>query len=158
MPAEGGRILEGIYHQSQDFTRSRMYPGLPEYFNPRGRGMYPFLTGSASWYLLTLLTEVYGVKGRFGDLVLAPRFTAGSFTGGEVLKVQTAFAGKTLEIEYQNPKRLSCGKYRISSVEINGQHRAVAADAREIIFPRREVVSWPEPAHIVVQLGEESEV
>jgi cellobiose phosphorylase len=153
LAAEGWRVLEGIYRQSQDFTRSRMYPGIPEYFSARGRGMYPFLTGSASWYLLTLLTEVYGVKGRLGDLVLAPRFTSGSITCGEVLKVHTTFAGKTLEIEYRNPKRLSCENYRISAVEVNGQRQAAAEDAREIVFPRREVSSWPEPTHIVVQLG-----
>jgi cellobiose phosphorylase len=153
LAVEGGRVLEGIYRQSQDFNRSRMYPGLPEYFNPRGRGMYPFLTGSASWYLLTLLTEVYGVKGRLGDLVLAPRFTSGAFCGGETVKVRTTFAGKTLEIEYRNPKRLSCEEYRISSAEINGQRRAIATDAREIVIPRREMASWPEQTDIVVQLG-----
>ncbi|MBN2085775.1 MAG: cellobiose phosphorylase [Anaerolineales bacterium] len=153
MAAEGWRVLEGIYRQSQDFTRSRMYPGLPEYFNPRGRGMYPFLTGSASWYLLTLLTEVFGVKGRLGDLVLAPRFSSGLMAGGDALKVHTAFAGKTLEIEYRNPKRLSCEQYRISAVEINGKPRAAAPDGLEVIFPREEIGSWPEPTHIVVQLG-----
>ncbi|PKK81137.1 MAG: cellobiose phosphorylase, partial [Thermoplasmata archaeon HGW-Thermoplasmata-2] len=73
---EGWKVLNGMYRQSTDFNKSHMYPGLPEYFNSRGRGMYPYLTGSASWFLLTLLTEVYGVKGRLGDLVLAPRFAA----------------------------------------------------------------------------------
>jgi cellobiose phosphorylase len=158
MAAEGWRVLEEIYRQSQDFTHSRMYPGLPEYFNPRGRGMYPFLTGSASWYLLTLLTEVYGVKGRLGDLVLAPRFTAGLSAGGAVLKAQTVFAGKTVEIEYRNPQSLSCEQYRITAVEVNGKPRETGPDAHEIIIPRKEVASWPEPTHIVVQLGDESGV
>ncbi len=153
LAAEGGRVLGGIYRQSQDFRRSRMYPGLPEYFNPRGRGMYPFLTGSASWYLLTLLTEVYGVKGRLGDLVLAPRFTSDQFAGSDGLKVQTVFAGKAIEIEYRNPNHLSCEKYRISAVEVNGKPRATAPDAHEVIFPRKEIASWTEPTHIVVQLG-----
>jgi cellobiose phosphorylase len=74
---EGWRVLEGIYQQSQDFPVSRMYPGIPEYFSPRGRGMYPYLTGSASWYLLTMLTEVYGVRGELGDLLFAPKLLAG---------------------------------------------------------------------------------
>ena len=73
---EGWRVLEGIYDQSQDFANSRMYPGIPEYFSDRGRGMYPWLTGSASWYLLTLVTEAFGVKGQLGDLLLQPKLLA----------------------------------------------------------------------------------
>jgi cellobiose phosphorylase len=153
MAAEGWRVLDGIYRHSQDFARSRMYPGLPEYFSVRGRGMYPFLTGSAAWYLLTLLTEVYGVRGMLGDLVLTPRFMAGQFAGGDRLKVRTAFGGKVLEIDYRNPQRLSCEAYRIVAVEINGQRREIAPYARQVVFPRQEVASWPEQTHLVVQLG-----
>ena len=76
---EGYQVLDGIYRHCQDFATSRMYPGLPEYISERGRGMYPYLTGSASWYLLTLLTEVFGVKGDLGDLVLAPKLVAAQF-------------------------------------------------------------------------------
>ena len=76
---EGWLVLEGIYRHCQDFAASRMYPGLPEYISERGRGMYPWLTGSASWYLLTLLTEVFGVKGDLGDLVLEPKLVAAQF-------------------------------------------------------------------------------
>ena len=152
---EGGSVLEGIYRQSQDFERSRMYPGMPEYFNPRGRGMYPYLTGSASWYLLTLATEVYGVKGRLGDLVLAPRFTSGSFCGGEALKVRTAFGGKTLEIEYRNPKRLSCEKYRIC---VGRDATVQEPDSRGGCAGDRYTAPGESPpgltqTHIVVQLG-----
>ena len=76
---EGWLVLEGIYRHCQDFAASRMYPGLPEYISERGRGMYPWLTGSASWYLLTLLTEVFGVKGDLGDLILEPKLVAAQF-------------------------------------------------------------------------------
>ena len=67
---EGHRVLNAIYRQSVDFQVSRMYPGVPEYFNDRGRGMYPYLTGSASWYLLTLAAKVFGVAGKLGNLSL----------------------------------------------------------------------------------------
>ncbi|MGB7538931.1 MAG: cellobiose phosphorylase [Anaerolineales bacterium] len=153
MAAEGWRVLEGIYRHSQDFPRSRMYPGLPEYVSPRGRGMYPFLTGSAAWYLLTLLTEVYGVKGRFGDLVLAPRFAADQFSAGGGPKVQFVFAGKALEIEYRNPGRRSGAECRVAAVEVNGTRRETLPDASEVIIPRKEVSAWPEQTHLVVQLG-----
>ena len=38
---EGYRVIESLYGQCMDFETSRLYPGIPEYFNERGRGMYP---------------------------------------------------------------------------------------------------------------------
>lgn len=150
---EGWRVLAGIYRQSQDFERSRMYPGIPEYFNSRGRGMYPYLTGSAAWYLFTLLTEVYGVKGRLGDLRLAPRFVAGQFARTETLTVEMSFAGKLLEVRYVNPRRLGWGEYRIVAVEVNGQPYPLAEPSDEVVFARQEVAGWPARTCLVVHLA-----
>ena len=63
---QGYKVLDGIYQHCQDFAHSRIYPGIPEYINDRGRGMYTYLTGSASWYMLTLVTEAFGVRGTSG--------------------------------------------------------------------------------------------
>lgn len=46
------RVIRELYEASADFDTSAMYPGIPEYFNLRGRGMYTYLTGAASWLLL----------------------------------------------------------------------------------------------------------
>lgn len=118
---EGWRVLEGIHQQSQDFPISRMYPGIPEYFSPRGRGMYPYLTGSASWYLLTMLTEVYGVRGELGDLLLAPKLLACQFNAEGQTTVRTLFAGKKLQVTYQNQQGLDYGQYKIGGMLVNGQ-------------------------------------
>ena len=69
---QGYRALDSIYRHSVNFPVSRTLPGIPEYFNARGRGLYPYLTGSASWYLLTLLTKAFGVCGHLGDLIVCP--------------------------------------------------------------------------------------
>ncbi len=118
---EGYKVLDGIYSHSQDFSKSRIYPGLPEYINPRGRGMYPYLTGSASWFLLTLVTQVFGVRGRLGDLELAPALLAAQFDQNGDASLLTLFAGQKLEVTYHNPHRLEFGSYCISSVEIDHQ-------------------------------------
>lgn len=117
----GWRVMEGIYTQSQDFRRSRMYPGIPEYFSPRGRGMYPYLTGSASWYLLAMLAEVYGVKGSLGDLLLEPKLLASQFSADGKAAVHTLFAGKKLAVIYENPMRLNYGQYKIRRVLVEGR-------------------------------------
>ncbi|MBR6358400.1 MAG: hypothetical protein IKS11_02020 [Lachnospiraceae bacterium] len=51
---EAVKVIAGLLRQSMDFEKSRMYPGIPEYFDVNGRGMYPYLTGAASWLLLFL--------------------------------------------------------------------------------------------------------
>ena len=145
---EGWKVLSGMYHQSQNFESSHMYPGLPEYFNSRGRGMYPYLTGSASWYLLTLLTEVYGIKGRLGDLVLAPRLNADL---GKQVSVGICFAGKNLQIEIQNPQLLSGKDCLVKQVEINGFVRSVFAN--EVVFNRDEVLTWPVETKLTLTIG-----
>jgi len=142
---EGWKVLNGMYRQSQDFNKSHMYPGLPEYFNSRGRGMYPFLTGSASWYLLTLLSEVFGVKGRLGDLVLAPRFVASQ---ADNVSVNIRFAGKALEIEYHRSQHGKSGS--IKKVEVNG--KVIEVSAAEVCFERKEIAGWPEKTKIAVYI------
>ncbi len=102
---EGYRVLNELYQHCQNFAVSRMYPGLPEYVSPRGRGLYPYLTGAASWYLLTLVTEVFGVKGALGDLMLSPKLVPAQFDATGCASVSTLFAGHSLTIVYRNPVR-----------------------------------------------------
>ena len=130
---EGFRVLDGIYQHCQNFPVSRMYPGLPEYVTPRGRGVYPYLTGSASWYLLTLLTEVYGVQGKWGDLRLRPRLVREQFDAEGRASVRALFAGRTLDIIYHNPAGLDAGDYAIAAVVLDGDVLPIAPGAEVVI-------------------------
>lgn len=147
-------VLDGLYSQSQKFENSKIYPGLPEYFNPRGRGMYPYLTGSAAWYILTMLTESFGVKGKFGDLCLEPKLTAEQFVQVNKLCVKTVFAGKTIRLTYRNPKGLGYGDYSIRKVVINDIEQNLSSSLPAIQFPRQEVVAWPDNVDLVIELDE----
>lgn len=150
--AEGWRVLAGIYEQSQDFPVSRMYPGIPEYFSPRGRGMYPYLTGSASWYLLTMLTQVYGVRGELGDLVLAPKLLASQFGADGKTTVCTFFAGKKLLVTYQNAQGLDYGQYKIGAVRINARELPFETAPAGIKIKRSVLEAQPEQVEIFVEL------
>jgi len=149
---EAWRVLDGLYQQSQDFEKSHIYPGIPEYFSPRGRGMYPYLTGSSAWYMFTLLTEAYGVKGQMGDLYLEPKLAANQFSQADQLSVQTSFANKNLEVVYNNPKRISYGKYCLSRILVNGLERPIPSGATSIRIPRTEVLGWSESVRILIDL------
>lgn len=154
MAQAGWQVLNGLYTQSQEFSTSRIYPGIPEYFNPRGRGMYPYLTGSAAWYILTLLTESFGVKGVLGDLYLEPKLVAEQFAQADQLSLQTTFAGKRLDIIYINPKRLTYGAYVIGTVSVNGTPWETSHGGASTRFPRAQVKAWTEPLQIVIVLTE----
>jgi len=150
---EGWKVLEGIYRQSRNFERSRMYPGIPEYFSERGRGMYTYLTGSASWYLLTMLNEVYGVKGELGNLVIEPKLTAGQFDADGKCKVSTLFAGKTIEVTFENSGGLEYGQYSVEDVTISGKEFSLESHAGRVVIQRAMLAALPEQVCITVKLS-----
>ena len=59
--------------------------------------MYHYLTGSASWFLLTLVTETFELKGdSLGDLVIAPKLTKDDFGPNGRVAITTNFARRNL--------------------------------------------------------------
>jgi cellobiose phosphorylase len=118
---QGFEVLRSIYRMAEDGSRSKIYPGIPEYFDSQGRGMYHYLTGSASWLVLTLLNHAFGVRASRGDLVLAPQLVKEEFGQKGIASVACQFAGKRLTVEYHNPRRLDAGQYTIKEVLTNGK-------------------------------------
>ncbi len=116
---EGAGVLESIYRMAIS-GKSKIYPGIPEYFDAEGRGMYHYLTGSASWLVLTALTQVFGCRGQWGDLVLNPKLTKHQFDRRGVATVKFHFAGHPVTVEYVNPKHLEAGSYAIKQATQNG--------------------------------------
>lgn len=105
--SEGHKVLQTLLDAAMNFENSKMYPGLPEYFDNDGRGLYAYLTGAASWYMLTMITEVFGVKGKLGDLVIAPSLLPEQFDEKGDAGLQLEFAGKKFHIILHNPKKQS---------------------------------------------------
>ena len=112
----GRRVWHALYRLAADQASARIFPGLPEYFNLDRRGMYAYLTGSASWLMHLLVTQVYGIRGEWGDLVLDPQLTRNDFGGTTETAVQLTFAGRLLRVTFVNPRRLDAGRYRVSDV------------------------------------------
>ena len=123
MVREGRLALKTLIAHSMDFEKSRIYPGIPEYFGPDGRGRYHYLTGAASWLILTLRCEVFGIAGRLGDLTLRPKFLAEDFANGD-LRCETVFRGKRLRVIYRNPQKLEFGEYAPARVLLDGRETA----------------------------------
>lgn len=100
--AEAGyKVLHSLLSHAADFDKSRIYPGIPEYFNDRGRGMYHYLTGAASWMMLTAVTRMFGVRGEWGDLILEPKLLPEQFDSEGKASIELEFAGKSLRVTYR---------------------------------------------------------
>lgn len=117
--SDGYAVLKSIYDMSTDFEKARIYPGIPEYINEKGRGMYHYLTGSASWLMLLMLTEVYGIRGRIGELFIEPKLKKEQFDSTDTACVSTIFAGRKLSFIYNNKKQLDYGQYTIQNISID---------------------------------------
>lgn len=78
-----------------------MYPGIPEYFDNQGRGLYAYLTGAASWYMLTVITEMFGVKGELGDLTIHPSLMPEQFDDKGNASVYLEFGKRKFKIPDQ---------------------------------------------------------
>lgn len=117
---EGYKAIISLFHHCSNFEKSRIYPGIPEYIGDRGRGMYHYLTGSASWLLITVLIEMFGVKAKLGDLYLEPKLMLAQFDHRKEAQVMLAFADRKLSICYRNRQGKEYGTYGIGQILVNG--------------------------------------
>jgi cellobiose phosphorylase len=138
--AQGHEVLNSIYRMAIDSGESKIYPGLPEYFNAEGKGMYSYLTGSASWFILTLLTQAFGLRGEYGDLMIEPKLARQQFNTKGIACLKTNFAGKVIETTFVNRLRKNYGEYSISQIRLNG--KTLAQDLRQprYTLPRKALL------------------
>lgn len=149
---EGWKALKTLADTALDFDTSHIYPGIPEYFRADGRGMYHYLTGAASWYMLTLITEVFGVRGEAGDLLLAPKLLGEQFDADGCASVSIPFAGKDLTVIYRNRERKDFGSYIIGSAVCDKEKLSVNDDA-SLLLPRETVEGLSDGPHeIMIEL------
>ncbi len=130
---EGFKALNSLYETASDFETSRIYPGVPEYFNGEGRGLYNYLTGAASWYLMTAVTQEFGVCGLAGDLSIDPKLLARQFDDKCEAGITLPFRGKILDVTYRNPDKKDAGEYVIKSVSVDGKELDGAGEECVII-------------------------
>jgi len=150
---EGYQVLNSLFKLAANTKISRIYPCLPEYFNLEGKGMYSYLTGSASWYIMTLLTEVFGVKGHFGDLVISPKLTPAQFANSDTISLSCYFAEKRLSVVVQNPQKLAFNNYRISKVKIKPYSiEFKKVSSKKIKISRTYLLKLPKNSHTTIEI------
>lgn len=149
---EGRKVLDSLNSLSVNFELSRMYPGIPEYISEQGRGMYTYLTGSASWLLLTMVTEVFGVKGKLGDLLLQPKLMKDQFDQNGKASVRTIFAERQLNVVYTAASGAEYGGCQIHSVTLNGAVVTLQRVSEGVLIPRSVLTALPEEGGHLLQV------
>lgn len=114
---EGSEAYKAILDASAKI-KSKVLIGIPEYFDNDGVGKYMFLTGSATWLLKLLRTEVFGIKFNMGKLTLDPKLLKSDFIDGTA-SINTYLFGKLRTVKYYNAKNLDYGKYKINKIYCN---------------------------------------
>ena len=148
---EGYKSLKALFDASMNFGVSHIYPGIPEYFAADGRGKYPYLTGAASWYLLTMITEVFGVRGNGGKLQIAPSLLKEQFDENDQAKIELNFADKRFEIIIENPDKKDFGSYKIKAAYLNESKLPV--NDSQLIITRNVIERLENNNNILVVLG-----
>ena len=130
---EGYKALQTLADTAMDFQTSKIYPGIPEYFSAEGRGMYHYLTGAASWYMLTVITQAFGVRGEGGDLVIEPKLVREQFDGNGEASIDFSFAGKQFRAVIVNPAGKDFGEYRAAGTVLSREAISALPERGNII-------------------------
>jgi cellobiose phosphorylase len=144
LTGQARKLLDDLFQHCQDYASSRIYPGLPEYLDPSGRGRYPYLTGSASWYMLSLVTQIFGVQGLNGDLLIRPALDNSWFDENGQASVQTPFAGRLLRIVYHNRAGKKPEQVVPIRIEWNGSELPCSVSEGGLLIKRQNILTFPD--------------
>lgn len=97
---EGWEVINSIYSMAKN-KQACIYPMIPEYFNTQGKGLYLYLTGSASWYIYTLIDQILGVNFTIKDIIIKPKLLSVNMPDNEI-NYNFSFAGKKITLTFIN--------------------------------------------------------
>lgn len=146
---EGWKALKTLADTALDFDTSHIYPGIPEYFRSDGRGMYQYLTGAASWFMMTMITEVFGIRGEAGDMILYPKLLSCQFDTKGIASIITPFAGKNFTVIYKNKNNKDFGAYIITSASCDGNTLAINEDSF-VLLSRKMLAALSDDMHTII--------
>lgn len=116
---EGYEVFKDVFSLCTNSAIAKIFPGIPSYFDPDDHGAYAYLTGSSTWLLLTITTQVFGVRGEGGHLCLEPKLVKDQFGKKNNVEISCTFRNKKLRIIYVNKDLVDWGSYRIENLKVN---------------------------------------
>ena len=126
----GFKALRALFDLSADHEVSEIYPGIPEYFGRGGKGLYSYLTGAASWYLMTVTMNMFGVHGEYGDLIIEPALLQSQFDSRKHCGIELEYALRAFKIDIFNNDDLEFGSYSIKKWLLDGKEMEGGSNVR----------------------------
>ena len=121
-------VIQDVYQLSTNSGVSKIFPGVPSYFEPGDRGAYAYLSGSSAWLILTLTTQLFGVRGENGNLCLDPKLNFTHFDFENKTSIQLTFRNKVIQVNYMITDDTS--NFVINELDIDG-HRFIFPNQKE---------------------------
>jgi cellobiose phosphorylase len=143
---EGAEVIESVYRMASS-EASLIPPVLPEYFNSQGKGLYLYLTGSASWYIHTLVEAVLGITYKMGDMVLKPKLLASNFKINTI-KARRRYHHKETTVTFHRPFS-GKGPYSLKHAVVNGKTLYPSDDS--LLIPASHLTSLRNTIDITLQ-------
>jgi cellobiose phosphorylase len=99
-------------------------------------GAYAYLTGSSTWLMLTLATQVFGVRGEAGNLCIEPKLTLRQFDEKGRAAITCQFRNEKIRVTYSNSDFREWNEYKIATIRINGEKiiTGLAVDKKKAVI------------------------
>ncbi len=119
---EGYEVFSTITGFCMNSEVSRIFPGVPASIDSKSaRGSYNYLTGSGSWLIFSIITEMFGVKPNLGDLNIYPKLVRDQFKSEKEIKINFIYLEKKITLAIKNQDGLDWGEYKLGRVLFNGK-------------------------------------
>jgi cellobiose phosphorylase len=125
--------MQEVYEIANDTETAKVFPGIPSYFDNQNKGAYAYLTGSSSWFMLTLITQIFGIKGKYGALCIEPKLSIDYFNEEGISEISTIFSGRNINVVFVNKDYLDFGSYSIKEIAINGSKINISSSSTKNI-------------------------
>ena len=102
--------------------------------------------------MLTVITEMFGVKGNCGDLVLEPKLRREQFREGRA-GIYLNFGKRRWHIVYVNPNEKQSGGYRITSVKLDGMKKEIGQKTASIPLEEIRLLDEQTVHELIVELA-----
>lgn len=144
------KVFDSLFSHCNDVERSKIYPGIPEYIDAKGRGVYHYLTGAASWLLVTVITQMFGIRGEMGDLSFHPQLLPCQFDENKEAGLSMVFADRRIKVVMKNAEGKEPCEYAVKSIAIDG--KAYEADFAKPVVKRADIEALSTDTEHVIEV------
>jgi cellobiose phosphorylase len=150
--AQGNEIMQEVYEIANQTETAKIFPGIPSYFDNQNKGAYAYLTGSSSWFMLTLITQIFGIKGKYGALCIEPKLSIDYFNEEGISEISTIFSGRNINVVFVNKNHLDYGSYTIKDITVNRSKINISSSSTEnnvVLDNFKELLDKPKNSIII---------